>query len=101
MLDRAAGSAPERRVAIDRASNLRFRYLGIDGTWRESWPVREARREELPRAVEWRLTLEDFGELRRVIALPSSLPDKAADSGGGTDGGLVMPPISVPGGATP
>lgn len=96
VLDRVAGSSAEARDAIARATVLRFRYLGVDGSWRESWPPREARPEALPRAVEWRLTLEDFGELRRVIALPSSMPARASGSSG--DGSLGVPPITLPAG---
>lgn len=102
VLDRAAGSVPDRREMIDRVSSLRFRFLDAQGIWRERWPPREVSAEQLPRAVEWRITLEDFGELRRVIALPSSLPEKAAGGTSGSDDGIVVPPITVPGaGATP
>lgn len=96
VLDRAAGSAPEPREMLDRVSALRLRYLDADGTWREVWPPRDAPFERLPRAVEFRLMLEDFGELRRVIALPSSLPEKAAGAGSGAD--TPIAPITLPGG---
>ena len=96
VLDRVAGSSPDARDAIDRARALRFRYLGPDGNWLEAWPPRDARREALPRAIEWRLTLEDFGELRRVIALPSGMPERASGSSG--DGSLVVPPLTLPAG---
>lgn len=96
VLDRAAGSVAEPREMLDRVSALRLRYLDADGSWRELWPPRDAPPERLPRAVEWRLTLEDFGELRRVIALPSSLPEKAADAG--TGAATPIAPIALPGG---
>jgi len=101
VLDRAPGSLPERRDAIDRVGVLRFRYLDADGTWREVWPPRDARPEALPRAVEWRLALEDFGELRRVIALPSSMPARATGAGSGADGGISVPPVTLSDGGAP
>ncbi len=95
VLDRAANSMPEARVALDRARGLRFRYLDREGTWSETWPPRDERPDVLPRAVEWRLTLEDFGELRRIVALPATMPERAA--GAGSDGAIGVPPITLPG----
>lgn len=85
VLDRAPGSLPVTRVAIERAGTLRLRYLGCDRVWREAWPPREApaceaagdRLGALPHAVEFRLEPEGLGEIRRVVELPSSLPPQA------------------------
>lgn len=108
VLDRAAGSVPQWSDLADRVSAWRLRYLDSDGNWSDQWPPREAAAEALPRAVEFRLVLEDFGELRRVVALPSTLPAKGVGGNGtiasGTPG--MVPPtapgaVSVPPGATP
>lgn len=101
VLDRAAGSAAQWRALVDRISALRFRYLDADGNWSDQWPPREAAVEALPRAVEFRLVLEDLGELRRLVALPSTLPPK----GVGANGTLApnapgIVPQAVPGAAT-
>ena len=85
VLDRAPGSLPLSRVLIERAGALRLRYLGCDRVWREAWPPREApaceaagdRLGALPRAVEFRLSPEGLGDIRRVVELPSSLPPQA------------------------
>ena len=85
VLDRAPGSLPVTRVAIERSGGLRLRYLGCDRVWREAWPPREVpgceaagdRNGALPRAVEFRITPEGLGEIRRVVELPSSLPAQA------------------------
>jgi general secretion pathway protein J len=85
VLDRAPGSLPISRVSIERAGALRLRYYGCDRVWREAWPPREApaceaageRLGALPRAVEFRLSPEGLGEIRRVVELPSSLPPQA------------------------
>ena len=96
VLDRAAGSRAESRELLDRVDALQLRYLGDDGSWRDSWPPREARREQLPKAIEWRLQLADFGELRRVVALPSSAPERAAEAGAANEGGPVAPVVVTP-----
>jgi general secretion pathway protein J len=96
VLDRAANSRAEPRDLLDRVVTLQLRYLADDGRWADAWPPRDARRERLPRAVEWRLALSDFGELRRVIVLPTSLPERAAEAAADTP-----PPIVSVGGASP
>jgi general secretion pathway protein J len=95
VLDRATGSMAESRELLDRVSGLRLRYLGIDGAWRDAWPARDMPLQELPRAIEFRLALEDFGELRRVIALPSTLPVQGVGSNGSLN------PPGVPGSSEP
>ncbi len=85
VLDRAAGSAPEWRELLDQISELRLRYLAADGSWREQWPPRDTPPEELPRAIELRLQLDDFGELRRVVGLPSTIPLKGVGANGTID----------------
>ena len=93
------GATPEWRTLADRVSSLRLRYLDAEGAWTEQWPPRETPAQQLPRAVEFRLVLEDIGELRRVIALPTSLPVKDVGSSGP---GEVPSPQPAPGAtATP
>ena len=96
VLDRAANSRPDPRDLLDRVRILQLRYLATDGRWLDAWPPREVRREQLPRAIEWRLALDDFGELRRVIVLPTSLPELAPDAGPGS-----APPITPSPAVTP
>lgn len=104
VLDRAAGSAPEWRDLLDRVDGLRLRYLTGEGAWVEQWPPRDAPAEELPRAIEFRLALDDFGELRRVISLPSTLPQGGVGANGAvetTDPAILPVPLATPPGATP
>lgn len=104
VLDRAAGSVAEWRDLLDQVAELRLRYLAADGSWRDQWPPRDAQPEELPRAIELRMRLEDLGELRRVVALPSAIPRQ----GVGANGSIAMPilppgqlPVVVPIGTRP
>lgn len=89
VLDRAAGSAPQWRDMLDQVGDFRLRYLGNDGAWRELWPPRDTPLDQLPRAIELRLQLDDFGELRRVVALPSTIPEQAV----GETGSLAAPTL--------
>jgi len=98
VLDRAPGTTATATAMIDQVGALRLRYLGTDGVWRDAWPPTDlvaggsatnSPSTQLPRAVEFRLDLADLGELRRVVELPSSIPDSAADA---PTGGRSRPP---------
>jgi general secretion pathway protein J len=93
VLDRAPDSAPVMRDLLVRAGALHLRYFGCDQVWRDAWPPSQQpactqgvdSNAQLPRAVEFRIEPPDFGEIRRVVELPSSPPMVAspASSGGG------------------
>jgi general secretion pathway protein J len=96
VLDRAAGSVPQWSEQLEGIESLRFRYLGGQGEWSDRWPPQDSASgsAELPRAVEFRITLKEWGELRRVIALPASIPQQ----GVGSDGSVApQAPVSLPG----
>lgn len=104
VLDRAPGSVPADRDLLDRVQRLRWRYLDRQGNWSDQWPSTAIvpvlpgvqpvpREQDLPRAVEMTLDLEDYGELRRVIALPAAIPPAAPRAAG--------PPPPPPGPGTP
>ncbi len=95
VLDRAAGSVAEWRNLLDQVGDFRLRYLDLDGAWRDQWPPRDTLPEELPRAIELRMRLDDFGELRRVVALPSTIPRKGVGATGSIDT-PTLPPEPLP-----
>lgn len=95
VLDRSAGSRPEWHDRLDRVRDFRLRYLNSDGRWLEQWPVPEGDPRSLPRAVEFRIVLEDVGELRRVLALPSALPDKGLGANGLPETAAPTQPIPI------
>ena len=104
VLDRAAGSVPEWRDLLDQVAEFRLRYLGMDGNWREQWPPRDAALEELPQAIELRMRLDDFGELRRVLTFPSTFPAKGVGASGSIDMPALPPgplPVLLPSGGGP
>jgi general secretion pathway protein J len=82
VLDRAPNSAPVTSTLLDRVEQFHLRYFGGDGAWRDAWPPSDPLPSDpplldpnarLPRAVEFRFTLQDLGEIRRVVELPSPL----------------------------
>jgi general secretion pathway protein J len=84
-LDRAPDATPAATAVLEDTQALGLRYLGSDGAWRSTWPPTEAPHgmhtyELLPRAVEFRIATRDTGELRRVVELPSALPETAIDA---------------------
>ncbi|HEU4662686.1 MAG TPA: type II secretion system minor pseudopilin GspJ [Dokdonella sp.] len=97
VLDRAPDSLPLQRDLLARAGELRLRYYGCDGAWRDAWPPRElpacaadaVPNGTLPRAVEFRFAPAGLGEIRRVVELPSPLPQRAT---GAAPGGDTPPP---------
>ena len=76
VLDRAAGTRPDRRPILADVEALRWRFLASDGRWLERWPpppgVADA--GQLPRAVEFVLVHARLGEVRRLVELPETLP---------------------------
>ena len=104
VLDRAAGSVAEWRDMLAEVDELRLRYLDNDGSWRDQWPPRDSPPETLPRAIEVRLRLDDFGELRRVVGLPSTMALQGVGASGSPETSTlpVEPsPVVVPNGARP
>lgn len=81
---------PVRRRLLERVEDVALRFRDADGEWSPRWPPLNAPDTvgALPRAVEVTLELADWGEVRRLVALPggngrrSSVPaDATGDQG--------------------
>lgn len=59
-----------RRQMLTGVESLSFRFLDRSGEWTESWPPTDTEDPGLPLAIEFMLELDDYGEIRRVFALP-------------------------------
>lgn len=69
-LDRNPESLPYEVALCTEVSQLSFRFLDSTQEWHEQWPPEEsAGAAALPRAVEFILELEDWGEIRRLYTL--------------------------------
>jgi general secretion pathway protein J len=71
VLDRTLSNEPIGVTILDGVESLGFRYLLDSGDWTEQWPPQDSPGplglRQRPRAVEIILTLEDEGELRRLV----------------------------------
>ncbi len=67
--DRVPGVEPEVTEFLDDVRSLEFRYQDWSGQWQEQWPEDEAALDLLPRAVEYRLELEDGRSFVRLILI--------------------------------
>ncbi|MFW5970301.1 MAG: type II secretion system minor pseudopilin GspJ [Halofilum sp. (in: g-proteobacteria)] len=63
---------PVRRRLLERVEAATLRFRDADGEWSPRWPPLNApdTAATLPHAVEVTLELTDWGEIRRLVALP-------------------------------
>lgn len=59
-----------RRQLLSGVESLGLRFLDNEGEWQESWPPPAVENPGMPLAIEFKLELEDYGEIDRVFALP-------------------------------
>lgn len=75
VLDRGGRIEPRETLLLDRVRAFKVRFLDRDD-WRNDWPppVRDEagpkNPDPMPRAVEISVTLEDWGEITRLLPLP-------------------------------
>lgn len=69
VLDRVDPAGPERAPLLGGVRALRLRFLDASDRWQSDWPPRGLAPGSpvLPRAVEFVLELEDWGELLRLV----------------------------------
>lgn len=83
--DAAPSTRPRAATLLDAVNGVSIRYLDEQGQWREVWPAAgvaaNARLEALPRAIDLRVAVAEFGEVRRIIELPNPVPVSAAPPG--------------------
>lgn len=73
VLDRTLSSKPAETKLLDKVTTLTFRFMDNNRQWQTVWPASisatgaSGSNADLPRAVEITLTLEDWGEIKRVV----------------------------------
>lgn len=78
---------PVRRRLLERVDGVSLRFRDAEGEWSPRWPPLNApdAAAALPRAVEVTLELADWGEVRRLVALPRGAASRSpvpADASG-------------------
>ncbi len=71
VLDRAPDTTPRETVALENVKSMRLRFLDTNGSWQPSWPPAAAQ-QTLPRAIELRLELGNWGSIRRLFRVPGA-----------------------------
>ena len=71
VMDRTLSTLPIRTDLLGGVSNIEFRFLDNTGEWHRNWPPITTTIPESwiirPRAVEFAIELEDFGNLWRLV----------------------------------
>ena len=70
-LDRVPGEPVVRRLLLEGVEGMTLRFLNTAGQWQDDWPG-QAQLDNvsvLPRAIEVTLTVNVWGEIRRVFVL--------------------------------
>lgn len=91
VLDRAQDSLPDEQVLITGMQRLSLRFLDQNGNWQDSWPPQQVQAatttvavDDLPRAIEAELELDDLGTLRWLFVVPESAVISVQQSTGGS-----------------
>lgn len=77
VLDRNLSAIPAEALLVDRVTNFSLRFMDNNRQWQTTWPANTtggvgiARARRPPLAVEITLTLEDWGELKRIVEVAS------------------------------
>ena len=69
-LDPISEDPTRRRQMLTGVEALDLRFLDDEGEWQTSWPPPDIEDPGMPLAIEFKLELEDYGEITRVFALP-------------------------------
>tara|TARA_B100000809_G_scaffold264419_1_gene320192 strand:- start:2 stop:610 length:609 start_codon:yes stop_codon:yes gene_type:complete len=73
VMDRTLSTLPIRTDLLGGVSNIEFRFLDNTGEWHRNWPPITTTIPESwiirPRAVEFAIELEDFGNLWRLVEI--------------------------------
>lgn len=83
VLDRTLNDVPVQVQLLDKVSNVTVRYMDNTGQWQSTWPPGGSSTTSngnstanyppryLPIAIEFTLTLEDWGDIKRVVEVPT------------------------------
>jgi general secretion pathway protein J len=88
ILDRAQDSEPHRYKLIDNIQSLELIYYDHELNKHDQWPPEEKllateKKAGLPAAIELKMELKDWGEIRRLFALVRPIPDENETEGTG------------------
>jgi general secretion pathway protein J len=73
-LDRGGLEEPGESVLLSKVREVQLRFLDRENAWKTEWPPlsTETVAENLPRAVNLSITLDDWGTINRLFLLPGA-----------------------------
>lgn len=72
-LDRVQGMEPYEKILLDEVTQIELRYLDASNEWQKQWPPDTATQQagstsvSPPVAIEFKIELEDWGEIIRIF----------------------------------
>ncbi|MGE4501773.1 MAG: type II secretion system minor pseudopilin GspJ [Thiomicrospira sp.] len=76
VLDRAPDTQGQRQRLLMSVSDLTLRVRDAQGEWVSDWPRDATQTALLPTSVEWALSSQQFGALRRIFNGPQAFVDE-------------------------
>lgn len=79
VLDRTLNNVPQQAQLLDKVTGFTLRFMDGNRQWQTAWPATTAgvnnaanpgAARALPIAVEITLTLQDWGEIKRIVEVP-------------------------------
>jgi general secretion pathway protein J len=67
VMDRVLGMEPRERQILTGVQEFELEFLDPNGEWQQDWPAAGASINSLPTAVRYRLLLDSFGEVIRLV----------------------------------
>jgi len=82
VLDRTLNSTPIEVQLLDKVQSVTFRFMDNGRQWQTTWPASQATQvagapaasfasRELPIAIEVTINLQDWGEIKRLVEVPT------------------------------
>jgi general secretion pathway protein J len=82
VLDRTLNSTPIEVQLLDKVQSVTFRFMDNGRQWQTTWPASQATQvagapaasfasRDLPIAIEVTINLQDWGEIKRLVEVPT------------------------------
>lgn len=76
VMDRLLGDDPRTLELLEGVESMEVAFLDQDNEWQPDWPptasnsAATGQLDDLPKAVRYRLTLESYGDIERIVEVP-------------------------------
>jgi general secretion pathway protein J len=71
VIERVLGQEPREKQLLEGVTEFEIEFLDFNDNWQQNWPTPDASSQtELPKAVRYRMQLESFGAITRLVEIP-------------------------------